>query len=82
MITADTQLLALYFSMHDCPPCQVATPILAELYNETNSEAKKMEIVFFSGDKTQELFDKYYAEQPWLAVPRAADIIKTVAMKF
>jgi hypothetical protein len=29
-----------------------------------------LEIIYFSGDKTQEQFDEYYAEMPWKALPR------------
>lgn len=28
--------VGFYFSMHSCPPCREFTPILAELYKETN----------------------------------------------
>ena len=75
--------MAFYFSMHDCPPCQEFTPIFAELYKEMNSSSPGcLECIFFSGDKTQELFDKYYGEQPWAAVPRGDDRVKTIAQKF
>ena len=63
LITGETKLMAFYFSMHDCPPCQEFTPIFAELYKEMNSSSPGcLECIFFSGDKTQELFDKYYGE--------------------
>ena len=68
--------------MHDCPPCQEFTPIFAELYNETNENGKVLEVIFFSGDKTQEKFDKYFGEQPWLAVPRGHDLVKGLAQKY
>lgn len=64
------KLLAIYYSMHDCPPCREFTPILAALYEEVNEDEKVLEIVFFSGDKTQGEFDEYYGEMPWLALPR------------
>ena len=35
-----------------------------------------------SGDKTQDKFDSYFATQPWLAVARGADVVKTTAQKF
>ena len=41
-----------------------------------------MEVLFFSGDKTQVLFDKYYEHQPWLAIPREDPCVKALAMKF
>ena len=49
-LSSDIKLLFLYFSMHNCPPCREFTPLLAELYRETNENGKKMEVVFFSGD--------------------------------
>ena len=48
----DSKIVGLYFSMHNCPPCRVFTPILSDLYNEINTDHKVMEIVFLSGDKT------------------------------
>ena len=30
------KFVALYFSMHDCPPCQAFTPVFSELYREVN----------------------------------------------
>ena len=47
----ENKLLALYFSMHNCPPCREFTPLLVELYTETNESAKIMEVVFCSGDQ-------------------------------
>ena len=62
-LKASCKLMAFYFSMHDCAPCQEFTPIFAELYNDVNEEnAGTMEVIYFSGDKTQDLFDVYYAE--------------------
>jgi len=56
--------------MHNCPPCREFTPLLACLYEELNEDEKVFEVVFFSGDKSQEQFDEYYSEMPWLALPR------------
>lgn len=78
----DAKLIGIYFSMHNCPPCRAFTPIFAEVYNEVNSSEKVMEVIFFSGDKTQEEFDKYYAEMPWLALPRGDSRLATLAQKF
>ena len=49
--SSETKLLVLYFSMHNCPPCREFTPLLVELYNETNENGKIMEVVFCSGDQ-------------------------------
>ena len=49
--SSETKLLMLYFSMHNCKPCQEFTPLLVELYEEHNESNKVFEVVFFSGDK-------------------------------
>ena len=36
----DVKLICLYFTMHNCEPCQLFTPIFSELYNEFNSDSK------------------------------------------
>ena len=48
----DAKIVGLYFSMHNCPPCRAFTPVLAELYKETNADHHTFEVVFLSGDKT------------------------------
>lgn len=78
----DAKLIGLYFSMHNCPPCRAFTPVFAELYNELNANEKVIEVIFLSGDKTQEEFDTYYGEQPWLALPRGDSRLATLAKKF
>ncbi len=56
-ITADSgKLLMIYLSMHDCPGCRDFTPLLIDLYEELNSESKTFEVVFFSGDKVEDVF--------------------------
>ena len=78
----DAKLVMIYFSMHTCPPCLEFTPIFAELYNEFNASEKTFEVIFFSGDKTDEQYNKYFAEMPWLGLPRGDPRIATVAKKF
>lgn len=75
------KFFCIYFSMHHCPPCREFTPIFTELYNETNADGKVFEVIFISGDKTQEEYDQYYAEMPWLALPRADKRIGNIAKK-
>lgn len=60
--------IALYFSAHWCPPCRGFTPKFAEWYKK-NLKAKGLEVVFISSDKDEAAFEKYYGEQPWLALP-------------
>lgn len=76
------KFFCIYFSMHHCPPCREFTPIFADLYTEVNSDEKQFEVIFVSGDKTQEEYDQYYAEMPWLALPRADKRIGNIAKKF
>ena len=77
------KLVAIYYSMHNCPPCREFTPILKALYEELNegftqTNQKVMEVIFFSGDKTEQEFQEYYGEMPWLALPRTQ---KQIMMK-
>ena len=76
------KLIGLYFSMHNCPPCREFTPVFAELYNEINADGKVIEVVFISGDRTQEEFDSYYGEQPWLALPKGDSRLPNLAKKY
>merc|ERR1719277_1013119 len=56
--------LGIYFSAHWCQPCRVFTPKLAEWYKGIKGElGDKFEIVFCSGDQTEEEMKSYYKEQ-------------------
>jgi len=69
-LTADKDLIALYFSASWCPPCQSFTPKLVQFYNLLRkSKEAKFEIVFVSSDKDLDSFKEYYKKQPWLAIP-------------
>ncbi len=76
------KLIAIYFSMHNCPPCRQFTPVFAELYKEINESEKVIEVIFLSGDKTQEEYDEYYGEMPWLALPKGDSRLPPIAKKF
>ena len=80
--TKEAKIIAIYFSMHNCPPCRQFTPIFAELYNETNADGKVMEVIFCSGDKTKEEYDEYFGEMPWLALPHKDARLASLAAKF
>ena len=64
------KLIGIYYSMHNCPPCREFTPLLSAIYDEVNDDTYKLEIIFFSGDKTDDEFNEYFGEMPWLALPR------------
>ena len=81
-ISSETKLLMLYFSMHNCPPCREFTPLLVELYNEHNENDKVIEVVFLSGDQDQNLYNEYFGEMPWLALPFKDARMKPAAKQF
>ena len=74
--------MMFYFSMHNCPPCREFTPLLVELYNETNEGSKQIEVVFMSGDQDQNLYNEYFGEMPWLALPFKDSRMKPAAQHF
>ena len=76
------KLIGIYFSMHNCPPCRMFTPLFADIYNEVNSSEKILEVIFCSGDKTQEEYDEYYGEMPWLALPKGDARLGPIAKKY
>ena len=78
----NAKLIGIYFSMHNCPPCRMFTPLFADIYNEVNSSEKVLEVIFLSGDKTQEEYDEYYGEMPWLALPKGDARLGPIAKKY
>lgn len=80
--TKDAKLIGIYFSMHNCPPCRMFTPVFAELFNDINQGGKVMDVIFCSGDKTQEEYDEYYGEMPWLALPKGDARLGPIAKKY
>ena len=58
-------------SAHWCPPCRGFTPKLAELYKQLTEAGKSFEIVFVSSDKSEDQFNEYFDEMPWLTLPFA-----------
>ena len=59
-----------------CPPCRAFTPKLIESYKKIVSKGKPFEIIFVSSDRSQEGFDDYFKDMPWLAIPYSQDKIK------
>ncbi len=83
----NTKMIAIYFSMHNCPPCRQFTPLFAELFNEINKDFpengnRDFEVIFVSGDKTDEEYNEYYGEMPWYALPRGDKRLAGLAKKF
>merc|ERR1711912_135527 len=61
-VLKDKEYVMIYFSAHWCPPCRAFTPTLADKYK---AKTKNAEIVFVSGDKSDDSFQEYYKEMPW-----------------
>eukprot|EP00281_Chroomonas_sp_CCMP1168_P020882 CAMPEP_0206228714 /NCGR_PEP_ID=MMETSP0047_2-20121206/9313_1 /ASSEMBLY_ACC=CAM_ASM_000192 /TAXON_ID=195065 /ORGANISM="Chroomonas mesostigmatica_cf, Strain CCMP1168" /LENGTH=744 /DNA_ID=CAMNT_0053651969 /DNA_START=139 /DNA_END=2373 /DNA_ORIENTATION=+ len=62
--------VGIYFSAQWCAPCKAFTPKLIQTYKHvTETLGKPFEIVFVSSDRSQEAFDQYFGEMPWLALP-------------
>uniref|UniRef100_A0A7N0RCG0 protein-disulfide reductase n=1 Tax=Kalanchoe fedtschenkoi TaxID=63787 RepID=A0A7N0RCG0_KALFE len=59
-----------YFSRITCSPCRMFTPELAKIYQEIKAEhSDQFEVIFVSMDNTNDDFQNYYSEMPWLALP-------------
>ena len=76
------KLLLIYFSMHNCPPCREFTPLLSELYKDMNEAERVMEVIFFSGDPQEDIYNEYYGEMPWKAMPFKDARLKPIAKLF
>jgi nucleoredoxin len=63
------KIVALQFSASWCGPCRAFTPQLIKMYNQLKEQGKQFEVIFVSGDRDQEAYDKYFEEMPWLALP-------------
>jgi thiol-disulfide isomerase/thioredoxin len=62
-------VVAVYFSASWCPPCRQFTPMLVKLYNAVNKKKpNSLEVVWVSGDRSQDDFVEYFRKMPWLAV--------------
>ena len=59
----------MYFSAHWCPPCRNFTPLLIDVYDKMNRDAKKMEIIFISLDENVENYLEYLKIMPWISLP-------------
>jgi len=64
------KVVALYFSAHWCPPCRTFTPALRKFYETLKANNQPIEIVFVSGDRSENDFKDYFANEhgDWLAV--------------
>ena len=70
---------ALYFSSSWCGICKELTPKLVDLFNEVNKSENQLQVLFISGDMSEEDFETYYTKMPWLAVPFGEDATEELA---
>ena len=82
VLQQNAKVMMFYFSMHNCPPCREFTPLLAELYKDMNESEKNMEVIFFSGDPQEDIYNEYYGEMPWKAMPFKDARLKPIAKHF
>jgi len=61
--------VVFYFSAHWCGPCRKFTPVLVEMYKKLQAAGRPFEVIFVSGDNSDEEFDGYFGEMPWRAIP-------------
>eukprot|EP00929_Paragymnodinium_shiwhaense_P025175 TRINITY_DN1528_c0_g1_i1.p1 TRINITY_DN1528_c0_g1~~TRINITY_DN1528_c0_g1_i1.p1 ORF type:complete len:263 (-),score=81.31 TRINITY_DN1528_c0_g1_i1:517-1305(-) len=54
------KVVAFYFSAHWCPPCRGFTPLLKQFYEQAQSQGRKFEIIFVSGDKSEQEGRDYF----------------------
>lgn len=77
------KVTALYFSASYCPPCKKFTPILAEKYDEINELTREgLEIILIPSDKTVEVYQDYFKDQPWLSILYEGDLKQTLREKY
>ena len=84
-LSEKSEVLAVYFSAHWCPPCRRFTPILADLYNKWNANAgdkKPLEVVFCSFDSDADQYKEYFDTMPWATLPFGDPLIKKLSDKF
>jgi len=67
----ENKVIGLYFSAHWCPPCREFTPKFAQIYEKLKAQGKEFEVVYVSSDKSEETYNEYLSEMPWLAIPYA-----------
>ncbi|RUS77603.1 hypothetical protein EGW08_014642 [Elysia chlorotica] len=68
-ISAENDVVGIYFSAHWCPPCRNFTPVLGEYYTKLRGAGKKFQVVFVSSDRDEGGAGEYYSSMPWLMVP-------------
>ena len=52
---------------------------LTEFYKDCKAKSKSLEIIFVSGDQSQENFDNHFKTMEWYAIPFKSENIRKVA---
>ncbi|GLT37030.1 hypothetical protein SLA2020_113720 [Shorea laevis] len=60
--------LGFYFSDKEDEICQIFTQKLVDVYKELSSKGD-FEIIFASWDYSDDTFEEFFSEMPWLAIP-------------
>ncbi|XP_067032909.1 nucleoredoxin-like [Acropora muricata] len=76
------KVLGLYFSAHWCPPCRSFTPQLVQAYKTLKESGQAFEIIFLTSDRSEDGFNEYFKEMPWLAVPYGNERVKELSGLF
>jgi len=69
-VRAQSDVIALYFSAHWCPPCKGFTPKLGATYEKVKAAGKRLSVIFCSSDRSGAQFSEYFGEMPadWYAI--------------
>jgi len=69
-VRAQSDVIALYFSAHWCPPCRGFTPKFGATYEKVKAAGKKLSVIFCSSDRDEASFKEYFGEMPdgWYAI--------------
>uniref|UniRef100_A0A8R1YFV1 Thioredoxin-like_fold domain-containing protein n=1 Tax=Pristionchus pacificus TaxID=54126 RepID=A0A8R1YFV1_PRIPA len=69
---------ALLFGAVWCPPCREWLKQLVPIYSSLRSSSLSFEIIFCSSDRTEEAFNSFIAQMPWVSLPY--DPSKSIAL--
>ena len=65
-----------------CPPCRSFTPQLVQAYKTLKESGQAFEIIFLTSDRSEDGFNEYFKEMPWLAVPYGNERVKELSGLF
>ena len=71
-----------YFSALWCPPCKMFNPKIINVYKEINEKAKKLELIYISGDQSEEDYNECIKSQPFLAIQYDEDAAQQIFERY